>query len=135
MSWACPYDLCDGRGLRYDEATNTAYDCRCRPQRKAQAKARSLSAVIPRRYRDVSFERPGLSGNMHVGKQTVRLDVQLSFLLTPLKGPIEAARRTASTSAASRSAAKRVRLARLCAGRLGLLLPTHCDRPPLRHAG
>jgi DNA replication protein DnaC len=58
MSQACPYDLCDGSGLRYDEATNTAYDCRCRPQRKAQAKARSLSAVIPRRYRDVSFERP-----------------------------------------------------------------------------
>jgi DNA replication protein DnaC len=58
MSHACPYDLCDGSGLRFDEATNTAYDCRCRPQRKAQAKARSLSAVIPRRYRDVSFERP-----------------------------------------------------------------------------
>ena len=58
MSPACPYDLCDGNGLRYDETTNTAYDCRCRPQRKAQAKARSLSAVIPRRYRDVSFERP-----------------------------------------------------------------------------
>jgi putative polyhydroxyalkanoate system protein len=38
---------------------------------------------------DVSFERPGLSGNMHVGKNDVRLDVQLSFLLTPLKGPIE----------------------------------------------
>ena len=58
MSPPCPYDLCDGSGLRYDEATNTAYDCRCRPQRKAQAKARSLSAVIPRRYRDVSFEQP-----------------------------------------------------------------------------
>lgn len=38
---------------------------------------------------DVSFERAGLSGNMHVGKRDVRLDVQLSFLLTPLKGPIE----------------------------------------------
>ena len=30
----------------------------CRPQRVALAKARSLSAVIPRRYRDVSFDRP-----------------------------------------------------------------------------
>ena len=58
MSDACPFGLCDGTGFRYDEATNTAYDCRCRPQRKARAKARSLSAVIPRRYRDVSFERP-----------------------------------------------------------------------------
>jgi DNA replication protein DnaC len=54
----CPFGLCDGTGFRYDEATNTAYDCRCRPQRMARARARSLSAVIPRRYRDVSFDRP-----------------------------------------------------------------------------
>jgi DNA replication protein DnaC len=54
----CPFDECDGSGLRVDERTNTAYDCRCRPQRIAQAKARNLSAVIPRRYRDVAFERP-----------------------------------------------------------------------------
>ncbi|HEY5188757.1 MAG TPA: ATP-binding protein [Solirubrobacteraceae bacterium] len=58
MSYTCPFDLCDGTGFRYDEATNTAYDCRCRPQRLARAKASSLSAVIPRRYRDVSFDRP-----------------------------------------------------------------------------
>jgi DNA replication protein DnaC len=54
----CPFGLCDGTGFLYDEETNTAYDCRCRPQRVALAKARSLSAVIPRRYRDVSFDRP-----------------------------------------------------------------------------
>jgi DNA replication protein DnaC len=54
----CPFDLCDGTGFLYDEDTNTAYDCRCRAQRIAMAKARSLSAVIPRRYRDVSFDRP-----------------------------------------------------------------------------
>jgi DNA replication protein DnaC len=58
MSDDCSFGLCDGTGFRYDEATNTAYDCRCRPQRLARSKARSLSAVIPRRYRDVSFERP-----------------------------------------------------------------------------
>ena len=40
-----------------DEETNTAYDCRCRPQIVAYAKARSLSAVIPRSYRDVAFDR------------------------------------------------------------------------------
>jgi DNA replication protein DnaC len=54
---ACPFDLCDGSGFLYDDDTNTAYDCRCRPQRVAQAKARSLSAVIPRRYADVAFDR------------------------------------------------------------------------------
>jgi DNA replication protein DnaC len=53
----CVFGLCDGSGFLYDEATNTAYDCRCRPHRVARAKARSLSAVIPRRYQDVAFER------------------------------------------------------------------------------
>jgi DNA replication protein DnaC len=54
----CPFGICDGSGFTYDEETNTAFDCRCRPQRVALAKARSLSAVIPRRYRDVAFDRP-----------------------------------------------------------------------------
>jgi DNA replication protein DnaC len=58
MSDGCPFELCDGTGFRYDEETNTAYDCRCRRQRVARAKARSLSAVIPRRFRDVAFDRP-----------------------------------------------------------------------------
>jgi DNA replication protein DnaC len=53
----CPFDVCDGSGLVYDEETNTAYDCRCRRQIIAQRKARSLSAVIPRRYRDAAFDR------------------------------------------------------------------------------
>src|SRR2546421_13053051 len=57
MNDECPFGLCDGTGFRYDEESNTAFDCRCRPQRVAQAKARSLSAVIPRRYRDVAFDR------------------------------------------------------------------------------
>ena len=54
----CPFGACDGSGFVFDEETNTAYDCRCRPQRVAFAKARSLSAVIPRRYRDAAFGRP-----------------------------------------------------------------------------
>jgi DNA replication protein DnaC len=55
---ACPFDVCDGSGFVYDLGTNTASDCRCRAQRISRAQAHSLSAVIPRRYRDVSFERP-----------------------------------------------------------------------------
>jgi len=58
MTAACPFEQCDGTGYVYDLETNTAYDCRCRPQRRAQRRAHSLSAVIPRRYRDVSFDRP-----------------------------------------------------------------------------
>jgi DNA replication protein DnaC len=58
MTYRCPFELCDGDGLVYDERTRLASHCRCRPQLIAQRRARSLSAVIPRRYRDVSFDRP-----------------------------------------------------------------------------
>jgi DNA replication protein DnaC len=54
----CQFDACDGSGFVYDDATNTAFDCRCRAQRVARSRARSLSGVIPRRYRGVSFDRP-----------------------------------------------------------------------------
>ena len=54
----CAMGICDGSGFVYDEASNTAYACRCRPQLVARAKARNLSAVIPKLYRDVAFERP-----------------------------------------------------------------------------
>ncbi len=54
----CALGLCDGSGFLFDEESNTAFDCRCRPQLVALSKARSLSAVIPRRYRDAAFERP-----------------------------------------------------------------------------
>ena len=57
MSDRCSYDICDGSGFVFDDATNTAYDCRCRALRIVKAKARSLSAVIPKRYRDVGFDR------------------------------------------------------------------------------
>lgn len=64
---------------------------------KAKAAAEKIAQDLNKRFdlayewnrNDVSFERPGLSGTMHVGKSAVHLEVQLSFLLTPLKGPIE----------------------------------------------
>ena len=78
----CAFGLCDGSGFLYDEPTNTAYDCRCRPQRVALAKARSLSAVIPRRYRDVAFDRPPVTEIDHqivsaVRRFTDRIDEML----------------------------------------------------------
>jgi len=54
---ACIYSECDGSGFIYDEDSNTAMDCRCRAQTIARAKARSLSAVIPRLYADIGFDR------------------------------------------------------------------------------
>jgi putative polyhydroxyalkanoate system protein len=65
------------------------------------AKARAAAEAIARDLNDrfdleyewsgdhIEFERPGLSGSLHVGKSNVRLDVELSFLLYALKGPIE----------------------------------------------
>jgi putative polyhydroxyalkanoate system protein len=38
---------------------------------------------------DVDFERPGISGRMHVGEDSIDLDVRLGLLLTPLKPSIE----------------------------------------------
>ena len=37
----------------------------------------------------IDFERPGVSGSMHVRKDQIQLDVSLSFLLTPIKPSIE----------------------------------------------
>jgi len=53
----CPFGECDGSGFVVDEETRIAVACRCRPQRVERRRARSLSAVIPRRYRGVSFDR------------------------------------------------------------------------------
>jgi DNA replication protein DnaC len=57
----CPHGACDGSGFVVDEATNTASDCRCRAGRISRVRARSLSAVIPRKYRGVGFDRPPVS--------------------------------------------------------------------------
>lgn len=54
----CPDDRCDGSGFVFDERARRASDCTCRPRRIARLKARSLAAVIPRRYQGVSFDRP-----------------------------------------------------------------------------
>jgi DNA replication protein DnaC len=40
-----------------DPETNTDSPCRCRPIRMSQAKSRRLEGRIPRRFRDVAFDR------------------------------------------------------------------------------
>jgi len=57
----CPFGLCDGSGFVIDEATRTSTYCRCRAQLVATARSRGLSAVIPRKYRGVSFDRPPIT--------------------------------------------------------------------------
>jgi DNA replication protein DnaC len=78
----CPFGVCDGGGFVVDEVTRVAVPCRCRPARVERRRARSLSAVIPRKYRGASFERPPVSDmpgpQVQVVKRFVRdLDANL----------------------------------------------------------
>lgn len=67
--------------------------------KKAKAAAQKVIKDLSTRYQlscswdgdQVQFERPGVTGRMHLGKNEILLDVQLSFLMTPLKSPIERA--------------------------------------------
>jgi DNA replication protein DnaC len=54
---ACPDGRCDGSGFLYDEAARRARPCSCRPARIARKRARALEGRIPKRYREVSFDR------------------------------------------------------------------------------
>ena len=53
----CRYESCDGDGWLYDDDTNTARPCRCRPERIAQSRARKIVSEIPDRYEHVDFDR------------------------------------------------------------------------------
>src|SRR5204862_6679755 len=65
--------------------------------KKAKAVAERLANDLQKRFDlawswegdHVHFQRPGVSGTMHVGTADIRLDVKLGFLLTPLKPAIE----------------------------------------------
>ena len=61
MARDCPFGLCDGSGILVDEVARTSGYCRCRGQVVANARARGLSAVIPKKYRGVSFDRPPIT--------------------------------------------------------------------------
>lgn len=65
--------------------------------KKARAAAEKIAKDLEKRFElawewdgdHVDFERPGVSGRMLVGKDTIALDVSLGWLLTPLKGSFE----------------------------------------------
>jgi DNA replication protein DnaC len=69
----CPFETCDGSGFVIDELTNTATDCRCRAARIAAARTKSLAGRIPRKYQDVSFERPPVSDIARVAPDQIRV--------------------------------------------------------------
>lgn len=69
---ACPDGRCDGSGFLYDEAARIARPCSCRPARIARRKAAALEGRIPRRYREVSFEREPLISIERANPHVVR---------------------------------------------------------------
>ena len=54
---ACPDGRCDGSGFLYDEAARTARPCSCRPARLARKRAAAVAGRLPKRFREVGFER------------------------------------------------------------------------------
>ncbi len=58
----CPHGRCDGSGFLYDEERRRARDCSCRPARLARRKAAAVAGRVPRRFREISFEREPVVG-------------------------------------------------------------------------
>ncbi len=64
---------------------------------KARAVAEKIAKDLKKRFdldyewhgEHIDFERPGVTGRMHVGKDRIKLDVQLGMLLSMLKPTIE----------------------------------------------
>lgn len=56
----CPLGVCDGSGWILGPE-DVARPCECREQRLKRGRVRGIASVIPRRYRDVSFDRPPVS--------------------------------------------------------------------------
>jgi DNA replication protein DnaC len=56
----CTDGRCDGSGFLYDEETRRARPCSCRPQLLARKRAAAVAGRIPKRYREVSFDREPL---------------------------------------------------------------------------
>jgi DNA replication protein DnaC len=53
----CPENRCDGSGFLFDEAARRAYPCSCRPQRLARRRAAAVAGRLPKRFREVGFDR------------------------------------------------------------------------------
>lgn len=72
----CPLGLCDGSGFVVDDDARVATPCRCRPQLVGRRKASTLSAVIPRRYAEVSFDRNPVAQMPDIAVRPVRAFVR-----------------------------------------------------------
>jgi DNA replication protein DnaC len=72
LSAACPDNRCDGSGFLYDEERRRAYPCSCRPQRLARKRAAAVAGRLPKRFREVSFDREPVISIERANADTVR---------------------------------------------------------------
>lgn len=78
-------------------ATITIAKKHAHSHKKAKDIAEKVAKELERRFQlkyvwdgdHVDFERPGVSGRMHVAHDAIRLQAHLGFLLTPLKPLLE----------------------------------------------
>ena len=57
MSAPCSDGRCDGSGFLFDEERRLSRACSCRPQKLARKKAAAVQGRLPKRFREVSFDR------------------------------------------------------------------------------
>src|SRR5215208_3271319 len=90
MAVACPDGRCDGSGFLYDEERRTARACSCRPFRLARKRASAVAGRLPKRFREVSFDRePVLSlerSSPHVVREVRRFCRDVAQQLDAGKG-------------------------------------------------
>jgi DNA replication protein DnaC len=72
MADECPYGLCGGDGIVVDLDANTTYRCRCWPEQVARRRAGRLAREVPKRFRNLSFEREPLPSIARVAPEQVR---------------------------------------------------------------
>jgi DNA replication protein DnaC len=60
-SRSCPFGVCDGSGWIVDADAGEASPCECRGRMIERARAKGVSATLPKRFRGVSFDRPPVS--------------------------------------------------------------------------
>jgi putative polyhydroxyalkanoate system protein len=82
----------------HDPMASISIDCdHTLPPARARAAATRLAAELQKRYQlecrwrgdDLLFERPGLSGHVHLAEHHIELRVTLGFLLSAMKPSIE----------------------------------------------
>jgi DNA replication protein DnaC len=73
---ACPDGRCDGSGFLFDEERRRARPCSCRPARLARRRAAAVAGQLPRRFREVAFDREPVPSierrNPHVVREVRR---------------------------------------------------------------